>query len=219
MKTIIKPQSEIEVLDDVDVIIVGGGPAGIGAALASGRNGAKTILIEAFGSLGGLQTQGNNSIFSFIDPELHRGIFQEIFSKLKEAGAVKNLDDLQASERARMKYRILEIVDKKILPKRFIDTEVGYWGIWGIPFDCESYKFLTETMLQEAGVKILYHALATDVIREENEIKGIIIESSEGSNVILDKSVIDCTGIGHIIWKSGAPCLGDEGYPVGKHKG
>ena len=63
MKTIVEPQKEIPVFAEADVIVVGGGPAGIGAALAAARNGARTILIEQFGSLGGMQTQGISSIF------------------------------------------------------------------------------------------------------------------------------------------------------------
>jgi heterodisulfide reductase subunit A-like polyferredoxin len=54
MKTILEPQREIPVLAETEVIVVGGGPAGIGAALASARTGAQTILMDRFGTLGGL---------------------------------------------------------------------------------------------------------------------------------------------------------------------
>ncbi|MFX1237195.1 MAG: FAD-dependent oxidoreductase [Promethearchaeota archaeon] len=219
MNKIIEPKKETKVLDDVDVIIVGGGPAGIGSALASGRLGVRTILIEKFGSLGGLQTQGNNSIFSFIDPELQGGIMPEILDKLKEGGALKNLDEVPVIVKDRMKSRIIAAVGAEHLPKRLVETSLGYWGLWGIPFDLEYYKYITETMMEEAGVQIFYHTLATDVIKEKNEIKGIIIESSEGREAILGKVVIDCTGVGHIAWKSGASVLGDQGYPAGIKKG
>ncbi|MFX1256235.1 MAG: FAD-dependent oxidoreductase [Promethearchaeota archaeon] len=219
MKKIIKPQKEIDVLYDLDVIVVGGGPAGIGAALASGRNGAETILIETFGCLGGLQTQGYSPIFSFVDPELQGGIMQEILTRLKEAGAIKNLENVPLRDRSALKLQLISALGKENLPKRLIETEYGYWGVWGLTFDLEYYKFLIETMMQEVNVKILYHTFATDVIREENIIKGIIVESKEGTHAILGKSIIDCTGVGDIIWKSGAPCMGDEGIPAGKQKG
>ncbi len=219
MEKIIIPQKEIDVLDNVDVIVVGGGPAGIGAALASGRNGAKTILIESMGSLGGLQTQGYSPIFSFIDPGIHGGIVLEILNRLKEAGALKNLENAPLKVRAAMKSRLISTLGEKNLPKRLLETEVGYWGAWGKAFDIEYYKFLMETMMVESGVGILYHTFATDVIREDNIIKGIIIESKEGTQAILGKSVIDCTGVGDIVWKSGAPCLGDEGVEIGRNKG
>ncbi|MFX1375993.1 MAG: FAD-dependent oxidoreductase [Promethearchaeota archaeon] len=219
MNQIIEPEKKIDVIDEVDVIIVGAGPAGIGAAIASGRTGAKTILIERFGSVGGLQTQGNNPIFSFVDPELHGGIIQEILTGLKEGGGLKNLDDVPPNERSRFKSRLLRVVGAENLPRRLVDTEVGYWGVWGNTFDLEYYKFFIENMLVDAGVKILYHVFATDVIREENLLKGIIIESKEGRKAILGKVIIDCTGEGDIVWKSGATCMGDDGMPVGRNKG
>lgn len=219
MNQIIEPQRKIDVLEDVDVIVVGAGPAGIGAALASGRTGAKTILIERFGSVGGLQTQGNNPIFSFVDPGLHGGIIQEVLTRLKEGGGLKNLDDIPVYDKARLKKRLMKVLGADNLPKRLVDTEVGYWGVWGITFDIEYYKYLIETMLEEAGVKILYHVFAASVIREENSLKGIIIESKEGRMAVLGKVLIDTTGEGDIVWKSGAACMGDEGFPVGRHKG
>ena len=219
LKEIIEPQKKIEVMYEVDVIVVGAGPAGIGAAIASGRNGAKTLLVERFGSMGGLQVQGNNPIFSFVDPELHGGIMQEILRRLKERGGLKNLDDVPRSVKTRFKNRVIDAVGVENLPKRFVETEVGYWGCWGICFDMEHYKFLLETMMEEAGVKILYHTFAVDVIREDNLLKGIIIESKEGRKAILGKVIIDVSGEGDIIWKSGAACMGDQGIPIGENKG
>jgi hypothetical protein len=219
MKEITEPTKKINVLAESDVVVVGGGPSGIGAALASARNGAKTTLVERFGSLGGLQTQGNNSIFTFVDPELHNGIIQELFTRLEKGGALTNMDSMSLPERSRMKASLLASIGAKKLPKRLVDTEAGYWGRWGYTFDLEYYKYLLETMMQEAGVKILYHAFAADAIREGNSLKGVFIETKEGRRAVLGKVIIDASGEGDIIWKSGAPCMGDEGFPVGPHKG
>src|SRR5271157_6519360 len=180
MDKIIEPQKEVEVLRDVDVVVVGGGPAGIGAALAAGRNGAKTVLIEQFGSLGGLQTQGNNPIFTFVDPALHGGLRQEILARLKDGGALKNLDDVPQWEKDILKQRLIAAVGAERLPQRLVNTDVGYWGVWGLTFDLEYYKFLLENMMEEAGVEILYHAFAAGVVREKNSFKGVILESKEG---------------------------------------
>ena len=92
-------------------------------------------------------------------------------------------------------------------------------GVLGRAFDIEYYKFLIDNMMQEAGVGLLFHSFAAGAIREGNLLKGVIIESKEGRQAILGKVVIDTTGTGDIIWKSGAPCAGDEGFPVGPHKG
>jgi hypothetical protein len=216
---IVEPQKKLDVLEEADVVVVGGGPAGIGAALASGRNGAKTVLIERFGSLGGLQTQGNNPIFTFVDPELHGGIIQDILTRLHDAGATRNLDEVPEHERAFLKPGLIAAVGAKNLPKRLVETDVGYWGTWGITFDMEYYKFLLENMMREAGVKVLYYAFAAGAVKEGNSLKGVIIESKQGRNAILAKAAIDTTGEGDVIWKSGAPCMGDEGFPAGPSKG
>ncbi len=191
MKTILEPQKKIPVIDEADVIVVGGGPAGIGAALASARNGAKTILLERFGSLGGLQTQGFNASFSFIDPEIQGGVISDIIYGLKRNGGL--IRDTSA------------------------DTRIGK-GMGGIFFDIESYKFLLDNLILEAGVKPMYHVFGASAIKENHKIKAVIIESKEGRQAVLGKVIVDTTGSADIAWKSGAPCL-DEGFPRGPKKG
>lgn len=215
MKMIKEKAREIPAAFEADVVVAGGGPAGIGAALSAARNGAETILIDQFGSLGGAQTQGLNPIFSFVDPEIHGGIMEELLNNLEEGGAKKNLDDLPESEWNRMKLRISASVKEEDIPKRIRETSVGYWGAWGQIFDVEYYKYLLENMMQEAKVKLLYHSFAAGAIREGNSLKGIILECKEGRQAVLGKVIIDTTGTGDIAWKSGAPCVSEEGKPVG----
>ncbi|MFH1500052.1 MAG: FAD-dependent oxidoreductase [Verrucomicrobiota bacterium] len=81
---ITEPARQIPVLDEADVVVVGGGPGGIGAAVAAARNGARTILIERFGSFGGTWTAG---ILSAIMPyPFVRGIFHELVAEWEKAG-------------------------------------------------------------------------------------------------------------------------------------
>ncbi len=191
MKSIIEPQKKIPVIDEADVIVVGGGPAGIGAALAAARNGAKTILLEQFNSLGGMQTQGFNASFSFIDPEIQGGVISDIIYGLKRNGGL--IRDTSA------------------------DTRIGK-GMGGIFFDIESYKFLLDNMILEAGVKPMYHVFGASAVKEGKTLKAVIIESKEGRQAVTGKVIVDTTGSADIAWKSGAPCM-DEGFPSGPKKG
>lgn len=219
MKSIVESAKNIDVIHETDVIVVGGGPAGIGAALAAGRTGAKTVLIDRFGSLGGIQTQGCNPQFSFVDPELHKGICTELIDRLVKQGAIMNMDNVPLVERARMKDVLMKLVPQDKLPKRLVQSEAGYWGRWGWIFDIEAYKFLLDNMMQEAGVTVFYHALGAAAIREGSTLKGVIIESKEGRKAVLGKVVIDATGEGDVIYQSGAARIGDDGIPAGPRKG
>lgn len=219
MQHIVEPQKNIDVIHEAEVVVVGGGPAGIGAALAAARNGAETIIIERFNSLGGLQTQGLNPIFSFVDPELHSGILPELLGRLKEHGALKNMEEFELDERARLKAKLLERVGSDKLPKRLVETEAGYWGCWGRIFDLEYYKYMLDNMMQEAGVKVFFNAPAVAAIREGDLLKGVTIEGNEGRKAILGKVIIDTSGEGNIVRRSGAPVLGDVGIPAGPRKG
>ena len=188
MKTVFEASREVPVLYDTDVVVIGGGPAGIGAALASARNGAKTVLVEKYGCLGGNQTLTHNDNYTFVDDRIQGGIVQEIIDRLKQNKATFN-------------------------------SSVGClrdnWsvGTGCIYFDEEYYKLMLEEMMEEAGVTLVYHASAAKGIAEGNSLKGIFIETHEGRQAILAETVIDCTGIAHIAWQSGAAVTGEEGYP------
>ncbi|MBN2062185.1 MAG: FAD-dependent oxidoreductase [Deltaproteobacteria bacterium] len=192
MKTIVEKPKEVPVFADADVIVVGGGPAGIGAALAAARIGAKTILLETSNCLGGMQTQCMNPRFAGVDPDIVGGIILDIINRLKKYDAIFDI----ARE------------------KSDVDPFLG--PVY--TFDAESYKYLLDEMMEEAGVEIFYHALAVSAVKEENAIKGVIIESKEGRHAILGKVVIDSTGSGDIVWKSGIKCM-PVGFPDGPQKG
>lgn len=219
MKTYMEPAKEIGVYGEADVIVVGGGPAGIAAALAAGRNGAKTMLIERFGCLGGMQTQCFQMCFTFCDPGIQGGLFQEILARLEDAGATPRLADISApTENGLFQRMIAAVKGKDQIPKRMFER-AGYWWQWGRQFDTEYYKILLDRMMKEANVRLLYHTFAAGAIREGDTLKGVIIESKEGRKAVLGKVVIDTSGEGDIAWKSGAPVLGGDPIPFGKYKG
>ncbi len=219
MKSYPEPARDIDIYDEADVIVVGGGPAGSSAALASGRTGAKTVLIERFGCLGGVQTLGVAPLFMFPDPAIHGGIMQELIWRMEDAGAMRRESELpKVDETSLIQKMILDFKIRSKLPRRMY-ASAGFWGQWGRAFDGEYYKFLLDTMMQEAGVRLMYHTFAASVIREGNTLLGIIIESPEGRKVVTGKVIIDATGMGDIARKSGAAVMGPEGFPVGPRKG
>lgn len=219
MKTYIEPQRELKVHDEADVIVVGGGPAGIGASLAAARSGARTILLERFGCLGGLQTQAYQVMFTFCDPKIHGGIFQEILTNLEIGGATEKLADMPGpTEKSLFHQLVASLKGKDAIPGRMYE-KAGYWWRWGREFDPEYYKFMLDGMMRKAGVKIYYHAFAAAAIREGDRLQGIILECKEGRKVIRGRVVIDTTGEGDISRKSGAPVIGGDSVQLGKHAG
>jgi len=191
----IREQFDTPVLYEADVLVVGGGPAGIGAALASARHGAKTILLERFGCLGGNQTLTFSNLFAFVDPRIQGGIIQEIIERLGKGGGI-----------------VLDCPEKV--------NRSGWGPEQGVHFfDGEYYKYLLDNMMKEAAVKVLFHSFAVATIREGNSIRGVVVESRQGRFAVTAKVVIDCSGLGEIAWKSGAPVIGEEGFADGECKG
>jgi len=198
------------------VIVVGGGPAGIGAALPASRTGARTGVVERLGRGGGQQTQGLNSVFSRVDPGIHNGIIQELISRLREDGAMRKPDEKKL-RRNPFRSSLIRRYGEENLPKRLLNTNVGWWGGDCI-FDIEYYKYLLDSMMQNDGVKMFLHSFAAGVIKEGDTLKGVIVEGKEGRRAVLGKVIIDTTGDGDIAWKSGALVLDDK-IPLGRRKG
>lgn len=172
-KTIREPERLIPVLAETDVLVIGGGPAGTAAAIAASRTGAETYLVERYNHLGGLWTGGL------------------VLPLLSTHGADKQ---------KRRKQVIFGIGGE--MSKRLAGLGMSIHEESPV-VDPEAAKYVLEEMIREAGVKMLYHTLGTNVIMEGNVIKGVYIESKSGRMAILAKVVIDCTGDGDIFHMAG----------------
>lgn len=166
----------------VDVLVAGGGTAGFVAAIASARNGAKTLMVERYGFLGGTLTAALvNTPGEYLDSEgepVVGGIPWEITKRVAEAGA--------------------GAYPRPVTPSGS--------GTSMAPFDPEVYKVIAAEMVDESGVRQLLHTWASDAIVIDGVIRGIFVENKSGRQVILAKVVIDATGDADVAARAGALC-------------
>jgi hypothetical protein len=174
---------------------VGGGPAGLAAAIAAAREGVETLLVERYGCFGGNITQsmvGTLSWYRYAKTVDAGGILREFEDQARNIGGTINAFD----------EPIVSTEIGKLLEKRGV-------LISGTPtydiLDTEIFKILADTMIQEAGVTPLLHCQAVDSIMDGNTITGIITESKSGRQAITAKRVIDATGDADIAFHAGAP--------------
>ena len=171
---VIQPRRRLPVLTKTDVLVVGGGPAGIAAAIAARRAGAKVTIVERYGHFGGLWTGG--LVLLIIGhiakgpKQVCQGIGEEMMLRLdKMDGAI-------------------------------IDRGSGS----NPTVDAEAVKYLMVEMIEEAGVEVFLHCWGVDAVRQDNSLRGVVFESKSGRQAILAKVVVDATGDGDIFAAAGA---------------
>jgi ribulose 1,5-bisphosphate synthetase/thiazole synthase len=169
----------LPVLWESDVIVVGSGSAGATAAIAAARAGARTILVERFGFMGGTSTQVLDTFYGFYTPgsvayKVVGGIPDDVVSRLKAAGA--------AFERPNT-----------------------YGAGPGVTYDPVLLRVVWETLALEAGVRLLYHSFCTDVSMDGDRITGVIVDGKRGLMRLAAPIVVDCTGDADVCSRAGAP--------------
>lgn len=167
---------------EFDVVVAGGGPAGINAAIAAGRGGARTLLIERYGFLGGMSTVALVYPWMTFHTETGRQVIKGIAQEIVE--------------------RLIAIDGS---PGHLRDT-VGFTNTV-TPYHPEKYKLLALEMLEEAGVEVLVHSFADSVKVVGGTIKNIRLVTKSGPIRVKAKQFIDSTGDADIAFLSGAPCL------------
>ncbi|MGI5925402.1 MAG: FAD-dependent oxidoreductase [Lentisphaeria bacterium] len=167
---ITRPGSEITVRNETDVLVIGAGPAGIGAAIGAARAGAKVTLVEYGGKLGGMWTLGILS--PFFDNRHHPGLNAELRAHLQERNA--------------------------------------WGGLWNISFDPTQMALLLDELVLAENIDVLLYTIATEPIMDGDAIKGVMVANKSGTQAILAKVVIDCSGDGDIAARAGAP------YEIGR---
>jgi hypothetical protein len=199
-KTIIEPEREVPVVDEVDVLVVGAGPAGLGAAIAAARHGAKTLLIERYGYVGGMATGGLVLLIDRMgnDDGEHnvKGIAQELIDRLEAMNAViYPPKDVWGSKDPQlvMKWGRTGAVGPQSGRVRYSPTVAP-----------EYLKIVGARLLDEAGAKTLFHSWACSTIVSDGVVRGVIFESKSGRLAVLAKVTVDCTGDGDVFAYAGA---------------
>jgi hypothetical protein len=208
--TLREPPRDTPILAQTDVLVVGGGSAGVAAAVAAAREGAETWLVERYGQLGGLATGGLIALLLTLDDGAGRqvvaGLCQEFTDRLDARGAAvhPSREEWGSADPARIEH--------------YRD-----WGlVWGhgphrvrysVAYDPEEAKFVFGRMAVEAGVKLLLHAWACDPIREGQRLRGVAFQGKAGRFALLARAVVDATGDGDLFAFAGEAFEKEEVFP------
>jgi glycine/D-amino acid oxidase-like deaminating enzyme len=187
------PPRQATLAAETDVLVVGGGPAGIGAALGAADAGASVVLVERYGFLGGNATAA--LVMPLMSFHTQRAAFEradgaKLFPTDHGPG-----EPVVAGALARLLSRLIA-AGGAITP----GPDTGYV----VPFDPEMLKLAALEVLDEAGVRLLFHAFASG-LPADGPRRGVVFETKSGPIVIRAQTVVDCTGDGDIAAAAGAP--------------
>lgn len=171
----------------VDVLVAGGGMAGIAAAIASARTGARTLLVEANGWLGGLGVSGATGLHSFFNiyaahPKAERmrvvaGIAQELVDRTQRLGGAMGHIPMERG---------------------------GDFVSMLTPVEPECFKLAAVQLVQEAGARLLLHTIVEQVQVVDGHIEGVVLWNKRGRTFLQAKQFVDCTGDGDLAAWAGA---------------
>ena len=188
MDEIEEPARKLPVFGDYDVAVLGGGPSGIAASVAAARRGAKTLLVEHYGFLGGMGTAAGVTNFCGLHANVHgdmRRVVHGIATELLER--IERLDGLNAPH----------VIFGKTLAQAY---------------DMSAYKCAADELVTTAGVEILFHAHGAQVVRrDEKNIAALVVETKSGRQAVRARMFIDCSGDGDLASFSGVPCEKGDG--------
>ena len=195
--TVHEPARETPVHEETDVLVVGGGPAGCAAALAARRAGARVTLVERYNHLGGLSTGGLviwiDRMTDWTGRQVIQGFAVDVLDRMPRVG-------LAGPPRADWGSKD---------PKK-----ASYWGqrtaafhgvvSWSPTLDPERLKLISQEMLLDAGVRLVFHSWAAVPMVADGKVEGVVFESKAGRQALRAKVVVDTTGDGDIFARAGA---------------
>lgn len=214
-KMFLEEARSIEIFDECDVLVCGGGAAGHSAAIAAARAGAKNvILLERYGFMGGDATGGYVIMvphLSYKNKQFVRGLQEEWFQRMKNIpGAVlgpegEEIGTMEPSKIDRWSSIWDATSSCKDSPTRVVRS---------VYFEPNQLKIEMDKMLMEESdrIRVYCHSWATRPIMENGAVKGVIFESKQGRKAIMAKVVIDATGDGDIFSQTGAPYTETKDY-------
>jgi hypothetical protein len=188
VNTVDEPARSTPVFAEADVLVVGGGPAGLAAAVSAARGGASTLLVERYGFLGGMGTAGGVTNFAGLYgrregrmQQLVRGVVSELLDRIDALGGLNEPQDgLQGRIRVRS-------------------------------YDVAAYKCAADAWLLGAGVRLLFHAWAAGVVMEGSRIAALLVETKQGRVAIRAREFIDASGDGDVAALAGVPFTYGDG--------
>src|SRR5579871_1432448 len=186
---IVEPGRETPVIGEYDVIVLGGGPAGIAATVAAARAGRATLLVERYGFLGGMGTAAGVTNFCGLHANVHgevrqvvHGVADELLERIDRLGG---LSEPHALFKGRIKAQA---------------------------YDNAAYKIAADDLVLSSGAKLLFHALATGTAQSGPSISHLFVETKSGRGAIRGRIFIDCSGDGDLAAWAGAPYEKGDGH-------